>query len=740
MSLQNQSNFNPDTLRNEPPCRAEVRTIGNAPRLFINDREVPPFMALSTSLLPTVENFRKMDVPILCPIVGTRSLWNGPDKYDFTSFESDMGRLLDRHPDAYIFPRLHLHTPVWWTDTHPDELIVYGLPTPSERYDQVKRGVLKTIDGGHYMRSGSELREASFASELWREDTASMIQALIRFVEARPLRSRIIGYFLMSGFTGEWNTFGGDFLPDYSAPMQKLAGPIPHPRHRMMTGYGLLRDPEREADVIDFYRRYHRVGPETVVYLAQKTKEAMERPLICGTFFAYIMETPRIQESGYLASQIVLDSPNIDLIAGPYSYQNTNDENREKWENDMIDGAGNWLGRARGVGGDAAIRLMKESLRRRGKLFALELDPSTHLDVPDGWRDIGGSGSNTKEGSIKICKRDIGKIHAEGIGGWIYDFGPLHGAESGWFADADIIDTMKSVLHVIDNRGELDLSPVSDIALLSDMESFFATRHWLADNPWQDQGIRDVDVFNHWFLDSQNRSLQRIGAPVDYLYRFDFTRDDASRYRLILVPNAFLMKREEVDELHEHLAGSGATVVWYYAPGLLSPDSIDFDQMSRLTGFHFQELLKPGTMMIRADAYELPADLPDLFGIKSPKYYHPRFAVTDRDVEILGAWEDDASSVAFARRDMDGWSSIYLGAPPLPAEWLRFLATEAGATLWSDRPDIVNATRSTAMIVACSDGPRELRLPEPMAPTEGGPAQKTHRLDLSFGDVRLFSA
>jgi hypothetical protein len=290
-------------------------------------------------------------------------------------------------------------------------------------------------------------------------------------------------------------------------------------------------------------------------------------------------------------------------------------------------------------------------------------------------------------------------------------------------------------MELLAKRSRCDLSSPAEVLLLGDMESFFAIRHWLSDSPWPDQGIRDVDFFNHWFLDSQNRSLQRIGAPVDYLHRFDFTEADAAKYRLILVPNTFLLRPEEAAGLHDRLQGSGASVVWYYAPGLLSPDGIDPDQMSRLTGFRFRELLKPGPMLIKTSADGLPG----MFGIKSPRHYHPRFSVLDADCTVFGEWSD-SSGTAFARKEMDGWTSVYTGTAPLPAEWLRKLASDAGVRLWSSRPDIVNAARDTAMVAACSDGERVITFPKEMVPEDGGRASREFRLRMSFGDTGLFIA
>lgn len=723
-----------DALAGEPVCHSEVRPSGGVPRLFINGEEALPFFALSTSLAPTAGNFRRMGIPGLCPIVSLRRYWKGPGQYDWPLLEAYLGALLSLHPEALLCMRLHLHSPAWWTKQHPEELNRYGLPTPEARYDLVERGELEPLDSGHSMDSGSELREVSFGSQRWRDDTAEALRQMVLFLNDSPLRSRIVCHFFMCGATGEWNYFGDTWLPGYGEADRARLGEIPTPAQRIYCSHGLLRDPAREQHVIDFYRAYHRMGPEAVVQMARTVKQALDHPVICGTFFGYLMEVTRIQDCGFLASQIILDCPDIELVAGPYTYQNSNRED-DPAGSDMEDGSGNWLGRARGLGGDGAFRLMVESLRRRGKLYASEMDPSTYLDASDSWRSIGGSGSKTLEGSVQSLKRDIGRVFAEGVAGWLYDFGPLHGVPTGWFGGGPIIDAIKPLIDLLREQKHVDLHPVSEVLLLGDQESFHATRHWWADHPWPGQGIRFTDVFNHWFLNAQNRAVQRLGAPVDYLYRGDLTRQDvASRYKLILVPNTFLLEPDEVDQIRGLLRDSGATVVWYYAPGFLRRGQTDLAQMGRLTGFTFREDLRPGAM--RIDAVDAPDVLPTSFGIKSPKAYGPRFEV-ETDAEILGLWQDTRAP-AFARKQQEGWTSIYIGTAPLPAEWLRHLAREAGAGLWSDRPDIVSGCHSCAMVVATADGERTVTFPGLFQDTEGGPVGARQELDMAFGEVRLF--
>lgn len=725
------------TLRSEDPCSSEVRVERGTPRLFINGEETLPFFALSTGMRQTATGYSEMGIQTLFPIVGLRNFWTGPQQYNWEALETYLAAILTQHQDAKLFLRMHLHTPPWWMKAHPDEAIRYGLPTPQERYNQLEKGRLYPLDGGHYMHTGAELNEVSMASEPWRRDTAAMLQSLVRFFEQSPLRSRVMGYFLMNGRSGEWNYFGGEFMPDYSDPMISSAGPIPKPRDRLFTTCGLLRDPERERGVIEFYERYHKVTPAAIDHLAGAIKEALARPLICGAFYGYLMEVPVIQDGGFLASRQLLECPHLDLIAGPYTYQNTNQDGVDPTGSDMEDGAGNWLGRARGVGGDGAHRMMVESIRRAGKLYATELDPSTSRDRENRWRAIGGSGSETEAGTIRLLSRDIGRIYAEGYAGWLYDFGPTHGVPQGWYGGKAITEVIGKMLKYLDERRHLeDLRSVAEVAFVGDESSFCATQHWMANRPFAGQGIEDLDLFNHWFFDAQNRSLQRLGAPIDFLYRQDLTREDLrNRYRLLLVPNAFLLEEAEVTALLEQLEGSGATVVWYYAPGLLRRSGIHPEQMGRLTGFSMSKILEPGPFMIRTRSEG--DNLAGRFGVKSGQCYSPRFAVDEGDEEILGWWED-CERVAFARKQRSGWTSVYVGTAPLPTDWLRSLAADAGVRLWSSQPDVVAATASTAMVVATSAGTRDLELPVAMEDLESGRTGASHPLDLEFGEVRLF--
>jgi len=201
--------------------------------------------------------------------------------------------------------------------------------------------------------------------------------------------------------------------------------------------------------------------------------------------------------------------------------------------------------------------------------------------------------------------------------------------------------------------------------------------------------------------------------------------------------NNFFLNEEEVNNIKDALINSQTTVVWFYAPGFVSPAKLNLEQMEALTGFRFKVLEDPGPMMIRSQILEgfKETNLP--FGIK--KTYFPRFAVTDPEARPLGYWMDN-KEVAFAWKRCEGWNSIYVGTAPVPVEILRWFAQKAGAPLWSSHPDIINATRDAVCVVSTERGKHSIRLPQAMVSIEGGSSSTIHRLDMDFGEVKIFIA
>ena len=728
-----------DRLAKEPPCRCEIRMERGGARLFLNGKEEFPFFAVSSSPVRTAPSYRKAGIRFLHPLIGLEDGWTAPGTYDWKQYDKYFAALLELVPDAILLPRLHLYAPVWWKEAHPGELVTCGLPVPPDSYKAPAQYVDR--ESGFNWTSMFDPYAASFASQLWKDETADMLRHFLRHMENSPLRSRVMGYQVSGMHTGEWHYIGCGWLPDYSAPMQKVAGPVPSVERRIDKNGPLLRNPETDSDVIGFLRKYHTNTAETIAGFANIVKEVTHRRVICGTFFCYVLENVMIQEAGHLVPQAVLHSPDLDYIATPYTYQRSNVPGNQRWDSDVIDDAGNWLGRARGVGGDGAYRVLSESMRRNNKMFISEIDPSTYLESYR--RSEGGSGSDTVEGTLKILRRDIGQVFSTGHAGWLFDFGhysPPFKANKSWFDDPPMTEEITSLMHLgTTQRPRLDISPVSEICAVYEPKSWLATKSWKAEEPWEHFGIVISDFIGHWMVNSQARTIHRIGAPTDFVYRFDLKPDDRSRFKLYLMVNTFYLTPEEVKSLHALLDGSGATVVWFYAPGYIGDTAFQPAHMEDLTGFSFRRIDTPGPMMIRCRIEDSGLKFYRDFGVLTP--HHPRFAIVPRDndtIRVLGKWTD-TEEIAFASREHNGYTSVYVGTGPVPVEVLRWIAVNAGVSMWSSTTDNVRATRGAAMVVACNDGERTIRLPHPMAPVEGGAPSREHRVAMAFGEVKLFT-
>jgi hypothetical protein len=679
-----------EPLKREPPVRAEVRVERGAPRLFINGKEVFPLLAWSNDLIEFAPDFTDAGIDIFHPHYNLADGWREDGKHDWSGFTNLLSHLLGINPRAYFLVRLGLFAPEWWKAKHPQELIGYAIE-PDNRQGEF---------GG--------VQHPSFASQVWRRDTEVVLRHFLRFVERSPLRSRVIGYQIANGIYGEWHYFGARYLPDTSPPMQRACGGVPDAKARMHASLGLFRDPTREAEVIRYYQRFHDVCADTILTFAQVVKQETRGRALCGAFYTYLLENLWIQEGGHLAPQKVLASPYIDFVACPYAYQG-----------DASDGAGNWLGRSRGLAGDGGYRVLLESIQRHGKLYFAEIDPSTCLETQPENMGNGGVGSETLRGSRLILRRDLAHMTAQGNAGWLFDIGP------GWYAEGELLEEIRAFVQLGRERVRWNLQSPAQVAAVFQPESFFFTAHWKTS-----PGEGEYDLFGDYFLNRQSRAIHRLGAPVDFLDINDLEGGDASRYRLFLLCNCFALRDEQVEKLRRLFARSGATVVWFYAPGFVCPEGASVERMVRLTGLSLRLLPEAGGMLADANGRT--------FGL--PGMHQPRFVVEDASAEQLGRWKD-GSGVAFARKQVDGFTSVYVGTAPVPAEILRWLAQEAGVRLWSSQPDIVYACTDAVSVTATSDGEREIRLPKPMRLWQSDSSRQTvFRLKMRAGETVVFIA
>lgn len=252
---------------------------------------------------------------------------------DYTEFEAAVRGILAACPDAYIFPRVHVTMPRWWTNTHEND-------------------VVDTPKGGK--------REMLF-SEAFRRDGAAMLTTLIEHVKASDYAPRVAGWQLCGGQTQEWlhhDLFGSlcpAAEPFYRTWVKKTYdeenATLPDAAEFNGDTQGILTSENAQR-----YAEFCNVeGAKTLLGFARTVKEATDDSQVVGAFYGYSFELGS-SLWGSLALREIIDTPYLDFYCSPNAYT---------------------FGRRLGI--DWADMMPVDSLKRRGKLAFIECDIRTHL-------------------------------------------------------------------------------------------------------------------------------------------------------------------------------------------------------------------------------------------------------------------------------------------------------------------------------------------------------------------------
>lgn len=698
---------------------AEVRSHRGTPTLFIDG--TPHNGMCWATYHPTVEvfgDFAKAGVRLFT-FSGTpteagyglsKTTWTAPDTYDYSQFDERVQMLLQTCPDAYFFPRLYLHAPPWWSQQHPDDIVLMdpgdGKPVP-------------------FIHSGGK-PAPSWASEAWRRDTIEGLRRLVAHVEASPYADRVVGYHLASGTTEEWMMWGGnenewvDYSPanrgrfrqwlrdtyrteealraawhQPTATFDQAA--IPTKARRQACGRGALRDPAAEQDIVDFYRYNSDLVAETICTFSAAMKEMTGRRKIVGVFYGYLLQLcgeQRQQNGGHLALQQVLASPDVDFVCSPTSYA------------------------FRQLGGEGTCHFMSlyDSVKLHGKLWFDENDVRTSIagGKPGEWgrpTDIAGD-LTQQEKELACCL-------ANGSAQWWFDVG------SNRYDHPDLMARIALLTTRASEALAWDRSSVDQAAFVVDEQSLSFMR--VAD-PW---GAR--------LLVGQLPALQRLGAPVGHYLASDLPR--LAEHRLLILPTSIAPTAADRAAL-ERLKGQGRVLVFLWAAGAYRDGAWDPGAMAEWTGIRLAQGPAPATLTTTVKAGHPLTE--GLGGLR----YGPGdatdtwFFADDPDAVVLGTLPDGRPGLV--AKQYPDWTAVYSTAPLLPAALWRRLAQPAGVHLYIDTEDVVWASKDLLAVSAKAPGPRTIRLPRTAVVTDvytGKPvADATRSFETDFADrqTRLF--
>ena len=603
--------------------------------------------------------------------------WSGPDHYEYSHLDRQIEQILAADPEALVFPRVYLMSPRWWDELHPDQLV--------------------TVDdgGGNYVHfyETNKKRCPSWASSVWRQDTAESFRRYIEHIQAAPYAEHVIGYHIASGTTEEWMYWGGnvqqygDFSPanlqGFKSWLRKeyhddLAGlrsawtdltvdfksvTIPNKAERLHTGKLYFRDPAAEMRTVDYLRYMSDMTAETICYFASVMKEATQRQALCGVFYGYINQLAnardhRWQNAGHLALRQVLDSPDIDFLCSPSHYS----------------------ARHLGPGGYSMFMSLTDSVKLHGKTWFDENDYPTCLGQFDnnnwGW-------TKTIEDTIAVERRELANVLGNAVCMWWFDL-----TYQQWFSDPQLLAEIGHHERIAARATGWPRSSVSEIGVLVDEKSVCY--------------LQMESAYPQQLIVRQLPELGRLGAPFSLYLLDDLDRLSGDEHKLWILLNAFAPTEAQRRLIHARLQRDGRSLLWYYAPGLVRGHSLSAEAMSELTGITLRYELGEAPMLVVADGQR--------YGYETA--HGPLCWADDPAAEVWGLLEGSGYA-GLVTKAVAGGRAYYSAAPCMPAPLLRKIARQAGVHIYSDRNDIIYVNRSIIGVCVDEGGPRTIQLAAP---------------------------
>jgi hypothetical protein len=670
-----------------PLVDARVKIVDHCPALLIAGRRVPPLalyvyinfqVPLSVSQSAAeIQLAARHGINIVTFPVG---LPNPHHPFIHRSIQRLCAFILKNNPRAWLLPRIWCGVP-GFDARHPCQLVKYA-------------------DG--------QRPQCSPESRIWYHAVANDLKLFVAYVKASPiLASRVIGYHICHGNTGEWFTpsYWGPERPgfDYSTPnragfrrwlrqryqtntaleaawhdpsIRFASASVPAPQKSQH--YPFYRPDERRY--VDYMRYQSDMAVRRISQFARVIKRETAGRSLVVTFYGYGFSLPTPNSSDEALGKL-LRCPYINAVACPVDYA------------------------FRQPGGAPPLEGAQDSAALHGKLWMMEDDTSTFLDTTK----HSGPGfyarcANLNQ-TIDVHRRNFGQVLIHRMGMWWMD---LQG--KGWLNSSGIWDNIGSLRRVYNRLGgKSQYKP--DVAVILDERSSYYARVGPVDMP-----LLGALTFNPG-------QFFRCGTSVGCYLLSDVANHEFPPAKVIIFLNAWHVNAAERREIKARLESRGRTLIWLYGAGFLTHGKIDAAAAGRLVGMKLRLLPPssvPGSQVIAGNKLGLPPQhLSGLnaavarFGIFSHAVDTPSFAVVSPSAIALADY-DHSSFVSVALVRHKHYSSIFIGDPRPSAAFWRSLFPHLGVPVYLNTNDAFETDGRLMMI--SSDGVagnRTIHLPSP---------------------------
>lgn len=614
----------------------------------------------------------------------TNCSFRGPGDYDFSFIDRDIRRILKLSPAVFIGVNVRIDFFSEWNTQHPAELIGYST------------GI---AEGGNDI--GRRIAP-SMASELFRKEASEYLAALLRHLQKHTWYKRIIYMRVSHGVFSEWAYYGmGNEMPDtgpamtrrfrtYLKELYQTDDVLQKAWHRTdvtlatatVPGAAERRGKDRyvrnpadshDKQTIDYYHCHAHVVAETILRLARTVKENAPK-LLVGAYYGYILSSPYpYSEKGNAELDYVLSSPDIDFLSCPYGYEES----------------------CRAVGGDGMPRSLPSIFLRHQKLHIFEADTRTLYTGKNSLNHAKSAADNAA-----LIKRDFANGFLRGCGVQFLQVNQR--SPRAWFNGPEILTVFhQGVSFYPELYRHAPNSVASDIAVVLDHNALLEHSY-----PERNRQQMMKPALAEYAL----HALNRTGYLYDLLSPADLIAKSPRQYRAVVFLNAINQPDAPTQEWLRQFRQHGQTVVWCYAPGLVTPDGWSVPAMEHLTGIRLavEEVRKP-LAVILANGSQM-----NYISRKIPLAESPHVHAEDAAAVVLGHYAD-GNQPALVRKPLpDGSTAVFSGAPITePAVWQEIFGHAGLHRLTADPAILIGGSRGLGVHTGTA-GTITISLPVPV--------------------------
>ncbi len=557
--------------------------------------------------------------------------WIGPNQYNWKSLDDQIGDVLEWNPQAKLMVMIDLNTPSWWVRSHGgDDSFLRRTEADPNAGNLPHR-----CAGCNGADSFCHLAEVLLREDFQR-DAKEYMRRFLEYTESK-YQDKIVTYQLSCGGTCEWYDWQkgrpGPLKQAAFARWMKRPG-LKVPEDREKTTHYLFYDPLKDADKIAYWKFHNRLIADAMLDFAAVAKRVIRDRVPLGSFHGYIMElgAHRLLYEGQLGYDRTFQSPLLGYNTEPADYRN------------------------RRGGGTGGFLYCIDSLFANNKGAWHEVDHTTFClegstQVATRRRTGGGKrlDLHSPAEAVGALRREFAMSMIHGSHMWWFDmFG-------GWFDHPDIMANMKRMTAISERFA--DTGPGrAEVAVLADADSmYYVDGH----SPLAETVLRELQF-----------AMFTAGVPWRCYSFADLPKLDMTSYRVVILPNLFVVTPEKRKLLEEKLLRDGKTIVMPFAPGIITDGKYDPANIEKLAGVRVDDVSRP------------PQPQQTIY------------------------------------RNRGDWTSVFLTRPEMPSPLLREIFRKAGVHIYCDQGDPFYANDELIALHSAEGGQRTFRLPEPRKVTE----------------------